>query len=131
MKTGCIIFDVIVLFSISFLFYLKVRNLLQAQITILRCAPPTIWLWGEEVILHFILIQTCNISHHLRLIYKSLLISTQLTCLFCISLCSLTGSSSNSETFNNGCLSHSPDFSVKDVEVFETFEYCVLGLPSW
>ncbi|XP_066319573.1 oxidation resistance protein 1-like [Miscanthus floridulus] len=30
----------------------------------------------------------------------------------------LTGSSSNSETFNNGCLSHSPDFSVKDVELW-------------
>ncbi|WVZ73622.1 hypothetical protein U9M48_021907 [Paspalum notatum var. saurae] len=30
----------------------------------------------------------------------------------------LTGSSSNSETFNNVCLSHSPDFSVKDVELW-------------
>jgi hypothetical protein len=29
----------------------------------------------------------------------------------------LSGSSSNSETFNNMCLSHSPDFAVKDVEV--------------
>jgi len=38
----------------------------------------------------------------------------------------LTGSSSNSETFNNECLSHSPDFSVKDVEVFKIVEHCVL-----
>ncbi|AQK56486.1 TLD-domain containing nucleolar protein [Zea mays] len=30
----------------------------------------------------------------------------------------LIGSSSNSETFNNGCLSHSSDFSVKDVELW-------------
>nr|CAB3448075.1 unnamed protein product [Digitaria exilis]CAB3504528.1 unnamed protein product [Digitaria exilis] len=30
----------------------------------------------------------------------------------------LTGSSSNSETFNNECLSHSPEFSVKDVELW-------------
>ncbi|KAJ1281107.1 hypothetical protein BS78_04G282800 [Paspalum vaginatum] len=30
----------------------------------------------------------------------------------------LTGSSSSSETFNNVCLAHSPDFSVKDVELW-------------
>lgn len=30
----------------------------------------------------------------------------------------LTGSSSNSETFNNRCLSHSPDFAVKHVELW-------------
>uniref|UniRef100_A0A0E0CRM5 Oxidation resistance protein 1 n=1 Tax=Oryza meridionalis TaxID=40149 RepID=A0A0E0CRM5_9ORYZ len=30
----------------------------------------------------------------------------------------LSGSSSNSETFNNMCLSHSPDFAVKDVELW-------------
>ncbi|KAF7085772.1 hypothetical protein CFC21_089165 [Triticum aestivum] len=30
----------------------------------------------------------------------------------------LSGSSSNSETFNNQCLSHSPDFAVKDVELW-------------
>ncbi|GJM86884.1 hypothetical protein PR202_ga02783 [Eleusine coracana subsp. coracana] len=30
----------------------------------------------------------------------------------------LTGSSSNSETFNNDCLSDSPDFAVKDVELW-------------
>ncbi|CAM0944098.1 unnamed protein product [Alopecurus aequalis] len=30
----------------------------------------------------------------------------------------LSGSSANSETFNNQCLSHSPDFAVKDVELW-------------
>ncbi|XP_062221975.1 uncharacterized protein LOC133921205 [Phragmites australis] len=30
----------------------------------------------------------------------------------------LSGSSSNSETFNNQCLSHSPDFAVKEVELW-------------
>uniref|UniRef100_A0A0A9CXV2 Oxidation resistance protein 1 n=1 Tax=Arundo donax TaxID=35708 RepID=A0A0A9CXV2_ARUDO len=30
----------------------------------------------------------------------------------------LSGSTSNSETFNNECLSHSPDFAVKDVELW-------------
>ncbi|VAI49201.1 unnamed protein product [Triticum turgidum subsp. durum] len=52
----------------------------------------------------------------------------------------LSGSSSNSETFNNQCLSHSPDFAVKDVELWgfvypsryeEMLKLCSTEKPGW
>jgi hypothetical protein len=42
-----------------------------------------------------------------------------------VDLCSLNGSSSTSETFNNPCLSHTQEFKIKDVEV-HTIELYVL-----
>jgi hypothetical protein len=73
----------------------------------------------------------CTLSRRRPVISLSLSLSLTATisvsyCFFLSShLCSLTGSSSNSETFNNDCLSDSPDFAVKDVEVFKILKHCV------
>lgn len=84
------------------------------------------------VTLHFILMETCNVypslpPFHTKLPVLAYIFHSMFACSanchlsLCVTthiyLCSLNGSSSTSETFNNPCLSRSREFEVKDVEV--------------